>query len=92
MTTFCSLTRNLNAIFQGWKAYKFKSETIEKLAKERATICATCEHFKPNKIFDVMLPDRSIEQISGVGCNKCNCSLSLKLRQVLQSCPEKKWE
>ncbi len=85
---------NLRAIGQGWKNYVFKSETIELLAKERAKICAGCEHFKKDKIFKEQLPDRSIKEIQGIGCNLCGCPLSTKLRQVIQICPHDppKWE
>lgn len=89
-----SSLKNLRAIVSGWKNYVFPSETIELLAKERAKICASCEHFVPDKIFKSQLPDRSITEIQGIGCGLCNCPLSTKLRQVIQMCPHDppKWE
>lgn len=31
-------------ILEGWKNYYFPNEAIEEIAKDRASICASCEH------------------------------------------------
>lgn len=87
-----SIMTNLKAIVSGYKNYKFPSETMEKLAKERAKVCASCEHCNPDYPFKKLLADgETIEQIKGMGCNICGCLLSAKTRQLFTTCPEKKW-
>ena len=83
---------NYKAILQGWTNVAFKNEYFEKLAKERAKVCAGCEFFTTEYKFKKWTPpENNIEEIRGMGCERCGCPLSSKLRQVLQECPEKKW-
>lgn len=82
---------NFKAIISGFKNYAFPSEAMEKLARERAKVCSKCEYANPEHPFKKMLPDDSIEIISGMGCNICGCFLSAKTRQLFSDCPEGKW-
>ena len=84
--------RTLRAIIQGFKNYNFPDEEVERIAKERARICAGCEFADHNHPFKLMLEDGRTENIKGLGCQICHCLLSAKVRQFLQSCPLKKWE
>jgi hypothetical protein len=38
----------LSEIFEGWKNYVFENPEIEKLARERMTICSNCEKLRKN--------------------------------------------
>lgn len=82
----------LNSILQGWKNFIFKSEKIEELANVRAVICAGCEYANPEYPFKNYLPEeKRIEIIKGLGCDKCGCPLSSKLRSPFEKCPTEKW-
>lgn len=82
--------KKFQAITQGFKNFVFANEYIEQLATERAKICADCPHANPEYKFKKWLPeDNKTEQISGMGCNLCGCLLSAKVRQMLESCPDK---
>lgn len=81
----------LRAIVSGFKNYHFPSEKIELIAKERAKICASCEHSNPSHAFKLLLEDQSTQDINGMGCNICHCLLSAKVRQLFEGCPLKKW-
>lgn len=81
----------LRAIIQGFKNLKFSSDSIEKIAKERAVICAKCEHSNTEHPFKLLLEDQSTQDINGMGCNICHCLLSAKVRQLFEGCPLKKW-
>ena len=83
--------RNLRAIVSGFKNYNFPTPEIEKMAKDRAKICAACPHANPDHPFKLLLDDQSTKEISGYGCDICHCLLSAKVRQMLDRCPEKKW-
>ena len=39
------MMNKFNEIISGWKNYMFKSEEIEKIAKDRLLICLECEKF-----------------------------------------------
>jgi hypothetical protein len=69
----------LQIIMDGWKNFVFKSPEVEKIAKQRAEICSSCD----NCVF-----------ISGkgVGCSKCMCPFVSKLRATGERCPLGKWE
>ncbi len=82
----------LSEIFQGFTNYSFPSEGIEKEARRRASICSECPHANPHRLFKKLLDDNSIEHIKGLGCDKCGCLLSAKVRSPLSKCPEGKWE
>jgi hypothetical protein len=42
-------TNKIKEIFDGWKNDLFRTPEIEALAKERAEVCASCEHNIENK-------------------------------------------
>lgn len=87
--------KKFEAITQGFKNFVFPNEYMEKLATERAKICSTCEHADPNHKFKKWVPaDNRTKEIKGMGCSLCGCLLSAKVRQVLESCPDKpkRWE
>lgn len=84
--------RKLRAIVSGFKNYAFPNEHFEKLAKERAKICAQCPHANPKKMFRKLLPDNSITHIEAAGCDICGCLLSAKVRQIIEPCPDGRWE
>ena len=75
-------------ILSGWKNYVDKSEVTENLARQRATICASCPHAKQGKLL-AFIKDR-LTEIEGAYCNICKCPLSAKVRSN-DICPENKW-
>lgn len=82
------------AIVSGWTNVVFKNKDIEELATVRAKICADCPHANQEYPFKKFLPKENnrIEIIKGLACNLCGCPLSAKTRQVLTSCPDKRWD
>lgn len=48
----------------------------EELYQSRIAICNTCEHL----------------EMHGLGCGKCHCILTAKLRVKRQYCPINKWQ
>lgn len=86
-----NVIKNLRAIYDGFKNYNFPDPEIEKIAKERAEICASCPHANKNHPFKLLLDDKSTKNITGMGCDICHCLLSAKVRTMLTGCPEKKW-
>ena len=84
--------KKLNAIVTGFLNYNFPNESIEKIAKDRAKICAECVHANPEHPFKLLLDDQTTQDINGLGCDICHCLLSAKVRQLFEGCPLKKWE
>lgn len=82
--------KKLKAIFQGWKNLFFQDEEVEKIAKERAPICASCEH-SVFGTYENLIGDELVE-IKGMKCNICHCPLSTLLRQSLKGCELNKWQ
>ena len=82
----------LKLILDGWKNFTFPNSQVEELAKVRADICSECPHANPEYPFKKMIPEEGrIEKIKGLGCDKCGCPLSSKLRAVMEKCPLNKW-
>ena len=77
-------------ILNGWKNYLVDDPVIEKVAKERATICSGCEEAKEGK-FTAVLKDYKLHEIEGRYCGECKCPLSAKVRSENESCPLDKW-
>jgi hypothetical protein len=92
--TFDSMSlKNFAAITSGFTNFIFKSEFHEKLAISRAEECSKCPNADPEHKFKKWLPkDNRIEEINGMGCKLCGCLLSAKVRQVLEKCPDGRWE
>jgi ribosomal protein L37E len=86
----------LKSITSGWKNFIFRTPEIEELANVRAQICSRCDFSDPEYPFKVFIPERlknkePLPIIKGMGCTKCGCPLSSKLRSVKEKCPEGKW-
>lgn len=90
--------RILKNIYEGWTNYIFQSEAVKEMAEERAKICSSsgpngqkCPHANPNFLFK-NLKDGQLTEIEGLGCDKCRCLISAKVRYPLEKCPIGKWE
>lgn len=70
-------------IKEGYQNLAFRNEEIEKLAKERRSICNSCEYNSENKggLFNESIPH----------CTLCGCILSAKVRSRDSECPKGKW-
>ena len=75
-------------ILTGWKNYIDKSEVIESVAKERASICSTCPFAIKDKILTFVKDD--FKEVEGYVCGKCKCPLSAKIRSE-SKCDLNKW-
>jgi hypothetical protein len=82
-----SVTTKLELILNGFKNLAFPNPEVEKIAKERAKICAECEH---NKIINTIL---GIKPFSYNGCDICKCYINAKVRSVkpTNKCPDGRW-
>lgn len=81
---------NIIDIISGWKNFISKSEVTEEIAKERAKICATCEHAKHSTTLNAFIKDE-LKEVEGYYCNDCEgCPLSAKIRTKNDIC--KKWK
>jgi hypothetical protein len=80
---------NLKNLVNGWVNYIFEDKEIEKLAYERAEICASCPSNKEGDLL-VMLNDK-LQTIKGHYCSECGCPLSPKIRSVKEKCDAGKW-
>jgi hypothetical protein len=87
---------NVLNIVEGFKNFTFPSPIHEEMARVRAEICAPCEHANPEHPFTRFFPkalkkkDR-IKKIIGLGCNKCHCLISAKVRAPKEKCPLGLW-
>ena len=79
---------NIKNILTGWKNYLDKSEVVEKIAEERAAICAACPHAKQGKLLTFVKD--TLREVQGAYCDKCGCPLSAKIRSS-EICPINKW-
>jgi hypothetical protein len=79
----------LSNILNGWENFISKSEVTEKLAKQRAIICNTCESNVKSKLL-IFVKDE-LKEIEGHKCNECQCPLSAKIRSVNEKCDLNKW-
>lgn len=76
-------------ILNGWKNYFIEDEVVEKIAEQRAELCARCP-FAVNKKMLIFVKD-DFKEIEGMACERCNCPLSAKIRSKNENCPEKLW-
>jgi hypothetical protein len=76
-------------ILNGWQNFIAKSEVTEKLAKERATICAGCDSNVKSKLL-IFVKD-SLKEVEGYKCKECECPSSFKIRSIKEKCPLNKW-
>lgn len=79
---------DVKTILSGWKNYLDKSEVVEKVAKERAAICAACPFAKQGKLLTFVKD--TLSEVQGAYCEKCGCPLSAKIRSS-DICPNSKW-
>ena len=63
---------------------------IQKLATERAEICAKCPFAVKSGIYSIVV-DNKTKNIQGMKCGKCGCNLSAKVRSIQDTCPLGKW-
>lgn len=80
-----------NDIVDGFTNYTFPDERAERLAKHRASICASCPLAKYSKAVRVVGGKESIKEIKGMYCDACGCALSAKVRSMDSWCPKYKW-
>lgn len=73
-------------IAEGWKNYYFRDPEIEKMAQERATICAGC-NFNNNGVCD----PNQCEEVDGKEVCGCGCPLDKATRSPNKECPKNKW-
>lgn len=83
-------TFKLQRIANGWKNYLFADQRIEKLAHDRAAVCAECPHAVYGT-YEKLMKDWSLKKVEGMKCELCGCPLSTKLRAEFEHCPENKW-
>lgn len=84
-----AINLNLKAYNEGKR--NFKAGLLQKEAEERAKICLGCFNCEEEPIEELRVQDFSIPDISNKMCERCGCSIALKIRQNLQGCPLKKW-
>ena len=82
--TLIQIYKERNNIIEGLTNKVFKKEHVEEIYNERLETCNVCE-FKDNEGSKCAVPG------TGPCCEKCGCSLSLKLRSLSSSCPILKW-
>ena len=63
---------------------------VEKVAIERAKVCAACPFAEKFGLYSVVIDNRT-KQIQGMKCSRCGCNLSGKVRTMHDICPENKW-
>jgi len=77
----------------GLKPYQIGKEKLEnpdteteKLAEERADICAYCPLFSEEPITQLRVEDTRLPKLSGKICGDCGCSSPYLLRQNIKIC------
>lgn len=75
-------------VLTGWKNYIDKSEVIELVAEERASICSACPFAAKEKILTFVKDD--FKEVEGLICSLCKCPLSAKIRSN-SKCELGKW-
>lgn len=84
-----ALNLDLKAFREGKR--NLKAGLLEKEAKERASICLSCDLIEDEPIEELQFNDDSIPEVNSKMCGECGCAIALKIRQNLQGCPLKKW-
>lgn len=82
---------NVKAFLIGKANYHLKNPKVEAKARERAEVCAQCEHNikEPIKMYQI---EDDIESISKRTCSVCSCLLPYLLRQNKKPCELGKWK
>ena len=82
------MKNKIKDIISGWSNFIDKSEVTENTAKERASVCAECEHAKKGVLLGFIKDN--LKEIEGYYCNDCEkCPLSAKVRTKNDIC--EKW-
>ena len=81
----------LSNIIAGWANLAFPSERIEKVAMQRAEICAKCPFAVMMNGTHTITVDGKSTNVRGMKCDKCGCPLSAKIRALEDRCPIGKW-
>lgn len=82
--------KKLNNIVDGWKHLAFPDQEVERIAMERAKICAGCPFAVESGLYGVV-KDNKTSQIQGMKCAACGCALSAKIRSLDEYCPKGRW-
>lgn len=81
----------LQNIVNGWYNLTIKNAVVERVAMERANICAKCPFAEMSSGIYTAVIDNKTTQIRGLKCTKCGCPLSAKVRSSKDYCPIGKW-
>jgi hypothetical protein len=79
----------ISNVLNGWQNFILKSEVSEKLAKERAKICADCPNLKHGKLTAFI--NDELTEVQGCYCDLCKCPLSAKIRSKNEKCDLNLW-
>lgn len=83
------IENGIDPIEEGVTNFNNTNPEIEKLAKERAAICAGCPLIETEPIYFLKVKDKILTEISEKMCGECGCTLPYKVRQNQTICP--KW-
>lgn len=81
----------LSNIIAGWTNLIIDNPVAEKVAMERANICATCPSAQMMGGISTIVVDNKTTQVRGLKCGECGCPLSAKVRATSDHCPLGKW-
>ena len=81
----------LQNIVNGWYNLAVTNPVVERVAMERANICATCPFAEMSSGIHTMVIDNKTTHIRGLKCTKCGCPLSAKVRSSEDYCPIGRW-
>lgn len=80
-------------IVDGFSYMIVKDSEVERIAKERAQVCAVCPHAKYiGKHKGTIIVQDKVVKIKSMKCNVCGCALAAKVRAMDADCPRGKWE
>jgi hypothetical protein len=71
----CKKSR-VERIIEGFGNYVFRTPETERIASERAKICAVC---------------LEINKVNNEFCPECHCFIPAKIRSMAEECPKKLW-
>jgi len=74
-------------VLEGWTNYLSKSEVSEKVALERAKVCAECPNLE-SKVMLKVFKDSELKEIEGTRCGICKCPTSALIRTLSKSCSD----
>lgn len=77
-------------IYEGYKNIIILSPTVEKIAMDRAKICAGCPHAIKKEWPQLILGQDRITTITGLACEFCGCPISAMVRSIDKKCGDQK--